>query len=237
MSEPSMKSISRGSAKGGLIQFEYDERLLSAIEKALGNLKGESRNVLKRAVNITARQAKADLADKARETYVVKKTRFTKAMRTKNATQAKPEATIHVTGKQMELYEFKSSPARARPGKARPDVVKAKVLLSRSLRPLQKGDLKAFLVTFDNNKPRKKKDGTVREAANGQGKAQKKNHTTIAQRQGASRFPIKKLLSNSIPKMIGSQKRVYGVVEPNIYQNLMKNIRAEIDRVLEKGAV
>jgi len=76
MSSPKMTATS-GS---GFIQFEFDERLLKVIEDALGDLKSESRKVLKNAVNKTAKQAKADLAQKAQETYVVKKGRFTKAM-------------------------------------------------------------------------------------------------------------------------------------------------------------
>lgn len=67
----------------GFIEFQYDENMLRTIENALGSLKSESRKVLKNAVNKTAKQAKTALAEKAQETYVVKKTRFTKAMATK----------------------------------------------------------------------------------------------------------------------------------------------------------
>ena len=49
----------------GLIRFEYDEAMLHVIEMALGNLKGESRKVLKNAVNATARQARKDLVSEA----------------------------------------------------------------------------------------------------------------------------------------------------------------------------
>ena len=78
------------------------------------------------------------------------------------------------------------------------------------------GRTKAFLVTFTNTS----KSGKT------------SSHTTVAQRYGKARFPIKKLLSNSIPKMVGSQKRVYGIVEPEIYDNLMANVQAEIRKVL-----
>lgn len=211
MSSPKMTATSGN----GFIQFEFDERLLKVIEDALGDLKSESRKVLKNAVNKTAKQAKADLAQKAQETYVVKKGRFTKAMDTKNATTGNPEAVIKVTGEQLELKDYKVSPATMR-GKNRPDVVKAKVLLSSGLKPLA-ASTKAFLVTFQNTSKSGKSS----------------SHTTVAQRYGKSRFPIKKLLSNSIPKMIGSQERVYGIVEPDIYDNLMANVQAEIRKVLK----
>ena len=53
------------------------------------------------------------------------------------------------------------------------------------------------------------------------------------QRKGKERFPIKQLYSNSVPVMLGNEKRVYGVVEPKIKKNLRKNIEGQIKRVLE----
>ena len=185
----------------GFIEFQYDENMLRTIENALGSLKSESRKVLKNAVNKTAKQAKTQ------ETYVVKKTRFTKAMATKNATTSKPEAIIKITGAQMELKDFKVSPATYKP-KNRPSVTKAKVLLSSSLKGLT-SNTKAFLAQFRNG------------------------HVSVVQRRGKPRYPLKKLLSNSIPKMVGNQEKVYGIVEPDIYDNLMANIRAEIGKVLK----
>ena len=206
MSKPKMTATSQN----GFIQFEFDENLLRVIEDALGDLKSESRKVLKNAVNKTARQAKEDLAEKAKETYVVKKTRFTKAMATKNATIARPEATINITSDQLELKDFKVSPATYKTGSNRPSVTKAKVLLSSGMKPLASSN-KAFLAKFSNG------------------------HVSVVQWRSKSRFPLKKLLSNSIPKMVGSQKRVYGIVEPEIYDNLMANVQAEIRKVLSKA--
>ena len=198
----------KSQISSGIITFEFDQQFLHTIEDALGDLRGESRKVLKNAVNKTAKQAKEKLAEQAKETYVVKKTRFTKAMATKNATTAKPEATIKITGAQMELKDFKVSPATYKP-KNRPSVTKAKVLLSSSMKPLQAGS-KAFLAKFASD------------------------HVSIVQRRTRKRYPLKKLLSNSIPTMVGSQERVYGIVEPDIYDDLMANIKAEIGKVLSK---
>ena len=194
-------------SSNGLIEFQIDEGMLKTIEDALGDLKGESRKVLKNAVNKTARQAKKALAQKAQETYVVKQTRFTKAMDTKNATVGNLEATINITSAQLELKDFKVSPATYNP-KNRPSVVRAKVLLASGLKGLQAGT-KAFLAKFSNG------------------------HVSVAQRRGAARLPIKKLLSNSIPKMVGNQQKVYGIVEPDIYDNLLANVQAEIAKVLK----
>lgn len=130
-----------------------------------------------------------------------------KAMKTQNATESSLTATINVTGEQLELKDFKVSPATYRTGQDKPDVLKAKVLLSSSLKGLMKSNNKAFLVKFRNG------------------------HVSVAQRYHKTRYPIKKLLSNSIPTMIGSKDRVYGVIEPEIYDTLMDNILKEIKRV------
>lgn len=203
MSDPKMTTVTQD----GLIQFEWDQDLLKVIEDALGSLKSESRKVLKNAVNKTAKQAKIMLAKKAQETYVVKQGRFTKAMKTKNATVGNPEAVINITGAQMELKDFKVSPASYKP-QNRPSVTKAKVLLSSGLKPLASSN-KAFIAKF------------------------KSGHVSVVQRRTQNRFPLKKLLSNSIPVMIGNQDKVYGVVEPEIYNLLLGNVQAEIRKVLK----
>lgn len=59
-------------------------------------------------------------------------------------------------------------------------------------------------------------------------KAFKGKNGLIWQRRSAARTPIKALKSNSVPKMIGSKKRVYGIVKPHINKDLKKNIEAQI---------
>jgi len=205
MSDGKMNVVTSGD---GIIQFELDDEMLKVIQNALGQLKGESNRVLKNAVNATARQAKSALGKKAKETYIVQQSRFTKAMKTQNATVANPSATINVTGQQLELGDFKVSPKAVTYGKNRPDVLRAKVLLASSLKPLE-ASTKAFMARARNGK------------------------VFVAQRKTKARYPIKKLLSNSIPVMVGSEDKVYGVVEPDIYDNLMDNILNEIKRILK----
>lgn len=195
------------SSSGGFLQFELDDGMLKAVQDALGTLKGDTGKVLKNAVNATARKAKKQLADKAKETYAVQQSRFTKAMKQRNATAANPTATIEVTGEQMELKDFKVSPTSYSPANP-PNILKAKVLLSSGLKGLQ-SNTKAFLVKF------------------------KSDHVSVAQRRTKSRYPIKKLLSNSVPKMVGSQERVYGIIEPQIYDTLIENIQKEIQKAVK----
>ena len=74
----------------GMIRFEFDEAVLQTIEKALGDMKGQSRKVLKNAVNATAKQARSDLADKAKEEYMAKKSALNSSMKLGRATEADP---------------------------------------------------------------------------------------------------------------------------------------------------
>ena len=55
---------------------------------------------------------------------------------------------------------------------------------------------------------------------------------SVAQRLTEKRLHIKELYSNSIPIMIGNEDRVYGVVKPNIQDNLQRNIEYQIRKVL-----
>ena len=207
----------------GLISFEVDEAVLKMIQKALGSLSSESRKVLKNAVNATAKQAKSDLANKAKEEYTAKKSSLNKAMKKKNATVSNPTATITVTGSTLELKEFKTSTPKSG--------AKAKITTSGALKLIQskKGSrAKAFLATFASGHSAivQRQDGKQYKTASGRSARQEKwgKHADMTQ--------IKKLLSISAPKMIGDEKRVFGVLQPTIYKNLMDNIQKEIDKVV-----
>ena len=76
------------------------------------------------------------------------------------------------------------------------------------MKTLEKGGIKAFIGKFANG------------------------HVSVMQRRGNERLPVKKLLSPSIPKMIGSEKRVYGIVQPDIGKNLQINVQKHITKVL-----
>lgn len=192
-----------------MITYEYDQNMLAKVEKKLGSLKSEAPKALKNAINQTAKQARKELATEAQKTYVVKSGRFNKAMTIKNATQSSLEATIKATGAPMELKDYKVSPATAQTGPNRPSITKAKVLKAGSMKGLQKGDIKAFVAKFASG------------------------HASVAQRRGSARLPLKVLYSNSIPKMLGNEKRVYGVVRPNISKNLQENVDKQVRKILE----
>lgn len=177
------------------------------IERRLGQFKAKAPKVMCKSINDTAKWARRELAKEARKTYTVKQGRFYKNMAIKNARYSNLEATIQSEGAPMKLVEFKYSAGKK--------TTKAQVKLSGGLKALEKGGIKAFV----NKISSKSQSGG--------------GHTGIAQRIGPERLPIKELFSNSIPVMIGNEKEVYGIVEPEIEKKLMQYVESHIKKVLE----
>lgn len=201
--------------KNGLIEFEADSTQLQRIEFKLKNMKNKAPQVLKSAVNATAKAAKKDLANKAKETYAVKSPRFQKAIDMKNATTAKPAAILFITGEANTLSDFKYKKNSGAAG------AKGKLYKSGSLKSLNAGRLKAFITKFKSghvavvrrDPPNKYKDIEARK---------KIGDTT----------KLKEFFSPSIPRMIGNEAKVYGIIKPNIQSNLQRNIQKQIDKIL-----
>lgn len=193
-----------------MIVFTVDDNgMVQTIANQLGEYADKAPTVLKQALNATAKDVRSMLAEQAKEIYIVQKSKFNKAMKIKNASARKLEALIVTAGAPLELIDFKTNPKKPSTGSARPDVMTGKVLVQSSMKRLEMGNLKAFVAKF------------------------KSGHVSIVQRKGPERLPVKKLLSPSIPKMIGNEKQVYGEVEPKIAELLDANIRKYIARTLE----
>lgn len=167
----------------------------------------KSRNVLKSALNKTAKQAKQMLAEKAGETYTAKNVAFKKAMKVRRATPGRLQAVISAEGEPLELRKYFRTANRG-------NSFKVQILKSGSLKEISQGGIKAFV----NNIARK---GQVRSKDSSKGKAGTAViHFAAAQRKGKKRLEIKSLFGNSIPVMLGNEKRVYGDVEPQIGNTL-----------------
>lgn len=192
-----------------MITVEVEKRTIQSIEKKLDSMGKKPHEIMKKAINDTAKQARKKLAEEAQKTYVMKSGRFNKAMSVKNASISNLEAIIGATGAVTELKDFKVSPARFYTGANRPDVIKGKGLRKNNMKKLQMGDLKAFVAKFTNG------------------------HLSVVQRRTKDRLPLKKFLSPSIPKMLGNEQKVFGLVEPDIYKNLQINLEKHILQVLE----
>lgn len=202
----------------------YDSSLMTDIEKKLGALSSEKYNVMKNAVNATAKKAKADLIAKAQNEYTAKKGSLGKATTMKRATAAKPDAVIRVKGEPLEVRGFKTS--------ANDEGVKAKIVQSGNFKIIQSqkgGRAKAFVTAFQSGHK-----AVVQRQENGRysdSSAIKRRKEKWGKHADMTR--IKKLLSISFPKMVGGSK-VLGEIGPSIMDELKKNIQIEIRKVLDK---
>lgn len=77
------------------------------------------------------------------------------------------------------------------------------------------------------------KDGGLKQIAGPKGiTAFKGKNDLIWQRRGRERYPIKPLKSLSIPKAVGNERKVYGIVKPDIKKNLKVNVESQVKRIL-----
>ena len=118
------------------LEFTVEDKGFEAALRSLD--RPTARRVMKRALNDTANKARTMLADKARETYAVKKSGFKRNARLKRASGGNLAAYILVSGKANELKDFRVNPASYATGAARPAVYRAKVLQAGGLKALRK---------------------------------------------------------------------------------------------------
>lgn len=202
-------------------------RSIQNIERQLGDMEKEASNVLKKAINDTAKQAQRSLAKKAKETYTVKISGFKRYMKIKKASKSIPVATITATGQPIPLVHFKFSPAKPDPNPEKVTPIKVKVLKKGGFKKLVgKNKHKPFL----NNIAKR---GQIRNRDTKKGKkGSAVIHKAFAQREGKKRLGIHELYSVSVPQMIKSE-HVYGKIEPEICENLEKNIQKHIEKVIK----
>lgn len=197
---------------------------LSQIKRRLGYMKEKAPKVLKLAVNDTAKKARSRLGKEAKKKYVVKVSGFNKAMGIKLATNNKPEAVIHASGKKIPLAKFSYKEGELGTGEYfNPTLHRyqtgaggisstGKILKGTRFKPSSSARLKWFVAKM------------------------KSGHTGIFVRnEGMKRGQkgeISEKMGASIPEMIGNEKQVYGVVEPHIQNDLQEAVNRYVMRAL-----
>lgn len=194
---------------GGEIKFEFDQVTVKNIEKRLGRMRSEAPKALKNALNATAKDARKDLAQEAQKTYAVKVGGFNQQMKIKPASTGNLVAVINSTGAHLEMIKFSVHGGR---GSA------VSVLINK------KHGRKTFSGRVFKNKI----------SAKGQSGG---GHVGVAKFIGGNpkqpnRLKIQKLFSVSVPQMIGNKRDVYGIVEPNILDNLRHNVDVQVEKIL-----
>lgn len=205
-----------------MIHFQVEMQDLTQIEAALGMTRDKSKMVLRTAINNTAKQTVTLLVNEANREYYISKGKVRKTMSTKKATAGKLEAIIKSEEPVNELYDFKVRPKAYAPHNRPPAGHTGNVRRDNSpsrlyLKPGASSDkYKAFVVKYQSG------------------------HITIGQRVPGKRMKskpekefVKTLLSPSTPNMLGYEQGVYGVVEPQMYDTLQRNIQEQILRYMK----
>ena len=128
------------------VVFQIDASAAEGVKKSLGELQAKTPQVLKNAINSTAKKMRVRMVEQAQKSYTVKKARFNKATTIKNATVRSMTATITAKGEPMELKDFKTSPATPPAKQKRGRSTRARVYSSSQLKPLEKNGIKALII-------------------------------------------------------------------------------------------
>ena len=195
---------------GVAVQFEFDQNMLAAIERKLGDMRSQAPRVFKLALNDTARQAKSDLAKKAQETYAVKVGGFSKNVRLEAATTSTLEAWLKAKGSRLPITRKNFS---VQGGKG-PKGPYMKTLIKKS-----EGQHTWGSRAFHNVLGKSGHQGAAEYVGGGQ----------------PGRLHIKTLYTVSVPQMLGNEREVYGIVEPHIMENLQNNVNRHVARILNGG--
>ena len=88
-------------------KLELSAKNLTRVENQLKKYQKETRDIVRLAVNDTAKQARTRLDNKAQEKYAIKTAGFNKAMKIRNANNSNLTAVITANGRPIPLYRFK----------------------------------------------------------------------------------------------------------------------------------
>ncbi|KAF5061102.1 Prophage minor tail protein Z [anaerobic digester metagenome] len=195
------------------IEIRNGDAIVRGIEQRLGHLYKDAPVVLKLAINETANKTRTLMAKEAQKVYIMKLGSAKKYMKIKKATANKPVAVISSKGSPTLVNDHKISPAKMQTGENRPSILKAKVLRKSKMQSLQRDGIKAFLTKFTNSGLHK---------------------VGVVERVGKGRYPIKPIYSPAISQMLGSERNVLNVIQPEVGEILKREITRQIDRRIRR---
>lgn len=195
------------SVEQSIISIDTDAEIAAIIAK-LNKLPDmiAAPNILKNALTATARKVRRQIVKDAEGHYAIKDKGILKdesqgAPKVFSASTSDLTATVFSKGPMQDIMSFMTAPNTDTGAAA------AQVLNSGSLKALEYGNLKAFVTKF------------------------KSGHVAIVQRRGKERLPVKKLLSPSVPHMLGNGE-VRAQAEALTYDTLQAEIRKRIEKVI-----
>lgn len=213
------------SGNEGTIRIDVEEELKKIISQ-LGTLQAQiaAPNILKNALNATARKVRKQIVKDAKGEYAIKNSKILKdesqgAPKVLTATAANMSAAIRSRGPMQDIMAFMTRPNQGTGAAA------AQVLASSSMKPLEAGGLKAFVATFASGHTAIVQRHPPGEYSDG------KNARAAKYGAGADMTKLKKLLGPAVPHMLGNET-VREQAEALTYATLEQEIQKRIDKVL-----
>lgn len=201
------------------------EAQIRAIVQKLNRLPDQiaAPNILKNALNATARKVRKQITKDAAGRYAIKDASILKkedqgAPKVYTASVSDLEATIKSKGPMQDIMAFLTRPNTATGAAA------AQVLKGGTMKPLEAGDLKAFVTTFASGHTAIVQRHPPGEYSAGRG------HRGDKYGQGADMTKIKKLLSPAVPHMLGNEA-VMAEAERLTFETLQAEIEKRINKV------
>ena len=211
-----------------VVRVDTNEDRICSVLNALEN---DGERVLKNAINRTARKARKTTAKEASKRYdYQEKANFLNEMKLKTAKKVaygNMMAEISAKGSVNEIKQFNVDNMAVARGKNRPDVIKGKVMTASGMTELKRKGIKAFVAQFRSGHISvvAREPLTTRQRLEG--------HHGGKDYKYAS-YRLKKLLSPSVPQMLGNEEALNEIVEPEIRDLLQRNIEKQFEMIMKK---
>lgn len=212
-----------------VVKVDTNEDRICSVLNALGS---DSGRVLKNAINRTARKARKTTAKEASKRYdYQEKANFINELKLRTAKKVAygdMMAEISAKGPATEIKQFTVDNMTVARGKNRPDAINGKVMTASGMTELKNMGIKAFVAKFRKNNHI---SVVVRDPLTE--KQKREGHHGGESYKYAS-YRLKKLLSPSVPQMLGNKEAINEVVEPEIQDLLVKNVERQFAMIMKK---
>lgn len=211
-----------------IVRVDTGEEEMCKMLRMLGN---DGERVLKNAINRTARKSRKTTAKQAEKRYdYEEKANFLNEMKLRTAKKVaygSMMAEISAKGPVNEIKQFTVDNMTVSRGKNRPDAVRGKVMTASGMTELKRKGIKAFVAQFRSGHiavvAREELSSEQKEKGHHNGKSYKYEN-----------YRLKKLLSPSVPQMLGHKESLNEVVEPEIRDLLVKNVERQFAMIMKK---
>lgn len=177
----------------------------------------EQNKIIKKSVNETLKYLHSLTKKQLAKTYIRTQKQIDATLTDVKATASNGTAKLVSKGDVLEPLDYKASPTTMAQQQHRKMAAKLKVKRNGSMKPLVLDDRKAFLTELPWKNKKTGESG---------------KHLAIVQRKGRERFPIRKLLSSSVPGLMGANYKA--ALQPMARQNLADNLNRHIEEVLKQ---